>query len=310
MDLGVVKSILGIVLARLRAVGVVYNIPEGMSLEGVVDPTGTVLLLRLVCPSQETRTANLNMQEIMDAVAGNEASSSLVGKIRGLLSPYETSSAVAWDTGQDLIKNFATTNQWGRRRVPDGPPQPGASKTMMLALGLDYLRHQAYLVERGLTPRHDPKGAQPEVYGRRGQQFRGDLSDVDLRYATLAGATFIDCRVDRADFSFAELYEARFGYASLKQTSFASANLTSADFRGATLNGANFRGACLRNAVLLGARFGGADFADADISGVFWRGKLPASVVPAEVTPPKVEQVLAMPTRRKIIPYRKEGDNE
>ncbi len=105
-----------------------------------------------------------------------------------------------------------------------------------------------------------------------------DFNNCILRRASLAGATFLRCKLTGADLSDAKALELRFeecllihaklpGFSFRKQTlskiDFAQADLRKCDFRAVT-----FEDCSLRDAVMTGSRFEGADLRGADIGGL------------------------------------------
>lgn len=89
---------------------------------------------------------------------------------------------------------------------------------------------------------------------------RSCLADADLRRAYAPASHFIDCDLDKTNFSGSNLRGANFSLADSRGSDFTGADLRGANFFRADLRGANFtsadlRGVSFRSALLGGARF-------------------------------------------------------
>ena len=86
-----------------------------------------------------------------------------------------------------------------------------------------------------------------------------NLASVDLSRAYAPGSLFVECDLDKTNFSGSNLRGANFSRADSRGSDFTSADLRGANFfrtdlRGANFTGADLRGACFRSALLGGAR--------------------------------------------------------
>lgn len=90
-----------------------------------------------------------------------------------------------------------------------------------------------------------------------------NLASVDLSRAYAPGSLFVECDLDKTNFSGSNLRGANFSRADARGSDFTSADLRGANFFRSDLRGANFTGADLRgarffrSALLDGARFDG-----------------------------------------------------
>ena len=89
-----------------------------------------------------------------------------------------------------------------------------------------------------------------------------DLSDANLFYASLSGASLPAANLSNASLSNADLTGA-----SLPAADLSNASLSNADLTGANLSGANLSGANLSDAILSHANLSGADLSDANLTG-------------------------------------------
>ena len=103
-----------------------------------------------------------------------------------------------------------------------------------------------------------------------------DLRNADFSYANLGNA-----RLQRADlrgskFHGADLNHANFFQAKLSNADLSALNLSGANLSGANLSGANLGGARLRGANLSGAKLSNADLSDANLSDADLTGARPS----------------------------------
>ena len=138
----------------------------------------------------------------------------------------------------------------------------------------------------------------------KGQGYRLDLTDLNLRKMDLRGAKFENADLSGTDLSEAILWQAHFGRTRLRGTMLRSARLGAATFEAcdelthssplqlgganlfdsnfdeanlfsAQLAGANLTCASLRNANLSGANLAGANLSSADVSGATFSQAVP-----------------------------------
>ena len=103
-----------------------------------------------------------------------------------------------------------------------------------------------------------------------------DLSEIDLQFADLRGANFINVNLKKSNFFGANLTDANFLMADLRNAQFSQARLSNATLYSATLYNADFAGADLsyarlgkakmRAAKLLSTILRGANLTEADLS--------------------------------------------
>ena len=89
-----------------------------------------------------------------------------------------------------------------------------------------------------------------------------NLASVDLSRAYATGSLFVECDLDKTNFSGSNLRGANFSRADARGSDFTGADLRGANFfrsdlRGANFAGADLRGASFRSALLDGAQFDG-----------------------------------------------------
>lgn len=99
-----------------------------------------------------------------------------------------------------------------------------------------------------------------------------NLTDARMVDAQCERANFSGATMARVDLSRAQLTGADFANAEMPEASFVQARLTDATLTGAKAMRANFLRADLRNASLSYARLDGADFAQADLQGARFNG--------------------------------------
>ena len=91
----------------------------------------------------------------------------------------------------------------------------------------------------------------------------GNLASVDLSRAYAPGSLFVECDLDKTNFSGSNLRGANFSRADSRGSDFTGADLRGANFFRADLRGANFTGADLRGARFRSALLDGAQFDEA-----------------------------------------------
>lgn len=113
-----------------------------------------------------------------------------------------------------------------------------------------------------------------EIIASHGKWLKGenggksaDLSNADLRYASLGGANLDCAKLYGADLRGAVLRNAKLYGADLHDAKLSNADLNNADLSYASLCCANLSGASLRDAKLSNADLRVADLCDADLCG-------------------------------------------
>ena len=111
-----------------------------------------------------------------------------------------------------------------------------------------YASHMAWLVAEGITPLHDPEGAEPRrlVWTKLPSWIRGrvpvDLKGADLRRADLSKADFMEANLFAVGLEEADLSGAFFNGSNMEEARLDGADLEDTDFEQANLDFANFGG--------------------------------------------------------------------
>ncbi len=111
--------------------------------------------------------------------------------------------------------------------------------------------------------------ALPESSWRRVHIKESRCSGIQLQNSTLKDVTFTGCKLNMANFRFAELFNAVFVDCALDE----------ADFYGASLHNVQFKNCTLAKTQFSSARLKQADLRTSDISGVLGIGSLAGAII-------------------------------